>query len=98
MTKIKLRPISSKEDSARLLTTCTTRTVPLPVMLSRYDAQAVVFSGLRFEVENSASIFFSSDAPVKFTGLANLVRERVVSIVSLFPCHCLDSFEHFLPG
>ncbi|CAM9899850.1 unnamed protein product [Pylaiella littoralis] len=36
------------------------------------DCQAVVFSGVRFEVESLASLVFSTDAPAEFTGIDHL--------------------------
>lgn len=36
--------------------------------------QAVVFSGVRFEVEGSASLIFGTDSPAEFTGIDGLVR------------------------
>lgn len=44
--------------------------------------QAVVFRGVRFEVESAASLVFSTDAPTEFTGINDLVRLVSISVVA----------------
>lgn len=48
--------------------------------------KAVVFSGVRFEVESAASLVFNTDAPTEFTGINDLVRGVLFSVLQWLIC------------